>query len=114
MELNIVEPELRSHAVTTIRTGPGDGARLRRWCGETAGVTLGLGLSVEGVDADSLFRIGHMGHLNPPMLLGTLGTIEAGLRALGIAHAPGGATAAAEVIAEAAEGVGQGSRFVTG
>ena len=39
-----------------------------------------------------------MGHLNPPMLLGTLATIEAGLGALGVAGA-GGATAAAAVIA---------------
>ena len=45
---------------------------------DTAGVTLGIGLSVPGVDPDSVFRIGHMGHLNPPMLLGTLATIEAG------------------------------------
>ena len=46
-----------------------------------AGLTLGIGLSVPGVDPEGLFRIGHMGHLNPPMLLGTLATIEAGLRA---------------------------------
>jgi alanine-glyoxylate transaminase/serine-glyoxylate transaminase/serine-pyruvate transaminase len=97
--LNLAEPAIRSHAVTTIRTGPGDGARLRRWCAEQAGLTLGIGLSVEGVDPDSLFRIGHMGHLNPPMLLGTLATVEAGLLALGIRHGPGGAAAAAALIA---------------
>ena len=99
LALNIAEPALRSHAVTTIRAAPGDGRRLRRWCAETAGLTLGIGLSVPGVDPESVFRIGHMGHLNPPMLLGTLATIEAGLAALGIAHRPGGATAAAAVIA---------------
>ena len=42
-----------------------------------------------------------MGHLNPPMLLGTLATIEAGLRALGIAHGTGAVEAAAAVIAAA-------------
>jgi alanine-glyoxylate transaminase / serine-glyoxylate transaminase / serine-pyruvate transaminase len=104
LALNIREPALRSHAVTTIRTAPGDGNALRRWCADTAGLTLGIGLSVEGVDPDSVFRIGHMGHLNPPMLLGTLATIEAGLVALGIRHAPGGAGAAAALIA--AEGAG--------
>ena len=93
----------RSHAVTTIRTAKGDGARLRRWCAETAGLTLGIGLSVPGVDPDGLFRIGHMGHLNPPMLLGTLATIEAGLTALGIAHGPGALESAARVIAGAGE-----------
>lgn len=102
LALNIPDPARRSHAVTTIRTTPGDGARLRRWCAETAGVTLGIGLSVPGVDPEGIFRIGHMGHLNPPMLLGTLATIEAGLRALGIPHGAGGVGAAAGVIAAAA------------
>ena len=69
---------------------PGDGARLRRWCADTAGVTLGIGLSVPGVDPDSVFRIGHMGHLNPPMLLGTLATLEAGFRAPRHPPWPGG------------------------
>ena len=31
------DPALRSHAVTTIRTGPGDGTRLRRWCADVPG-----------------------------------------------------------------------------
>ena len=103
LRLNIADAAERSHAVTTIRTAPGDGARLRRWCQETAGVTLGIGLSVPGVDPDSVFRIGHMGHLNPPMLLGTLATIEAGLSSLGIAYAPGGIEAATAVVARAGE-----------
>ncbi|HRO12426.1 aminotransferase class V-fold PLP-dependent enzyme [Amaricoccus sp.] len=97
--LNVAEPALRSHAVTTITTGPGEGTRLRRWCADAAGVTLGVGLSVPGVDPDSIFRIGHMGHLNPPMLLGTLATVEAGFRALGIRHGTGGVEAAGAVIA---------------
>jgi alanine-glyoxylate transaminase/serine-glyoxylate transaminase/serine-pyruvate transaminase len=103
LALNIADPGARSHAVTTIRTGPGDGARLRRWCADTAGVTLGIGLSVPGVDPDSVFRIGHMGHLNPPMLLGTLATLEAGFRALGVRHGPGGVAAAGAVIADAGQ-----------
>ncbi len=101
LELNMRDPALRSHAVTTIRTGPGDGARLRRWCTDAAGVTLGIGLNVPGIEPDSVFRIGHMGHLNPPMLLGTLATIEAGLQSLGIAHGRGGIEAATRVIADA-------------
>ena len=36
-----------------------------------------------------------MGHIDPPMLLGALGTIEAGLKALGIPHGPGALDAAA-------------------
>ena len=76
-------------------TAPGSGAGAPT----PPGVTLGIGLSVPGVDPDSIFRIGHMGHLNPPMLLGTLATIEAGLQALGIAHGPGALESAAAVVA---------------
>jgi alanine-glyoxylate transaminase/serine-glyoxylate transaminase/serine-pyruvate transaminase len=99
IRLNIADPALRSHAVTTVRTEAGDGTRLRRWCAEAAGLTLGIGLNVPGVDPDGVFRIGHMGHLNPPMILGTLATIEAGLAHLGIAHGPGGVATAARVVA---------------
>lgn len=99
IRLNIADPAIRSHAVTTIRTEPGDGTRLRRWCAEAAGLTLGIGLNVPGVDPDGVFRIGHMGHLNPPMVLGTLATIEAGLAHLGIAHGSGAVAAAARVVA---------------
>lgn len=101
LRLNIADPALRSHAVTTIRTEPGDGTRLRRWAAESAGLTLGIGLNVPGIDPDGVFRIGHMGHLNPPMVLGTLATIEAGLAGLGIAHRPGGVAAAAGIVARA-------------
>ena len=101
LALNIPEPARRSHAVTTIRTAPGDGLRLQGWCRETAGLTLGVGLTRAGETPADLFRIGHMGHLNPPMVLGTLATIEAGLTALGIAHGPEASSAAAQVIAEA-------------
>ncbi len=101
LALNIAEPELRSHAVTTIRTAPNAAASLRDWCEHTAGLTLGIGLASDGQQADSLFRIGHMGHLNPPMLLGALATIDAGLKACGIAHGPGALEAASGVIAAA-------------
>jgi alanine-glyoxylate transaminase/serine-glyoxylate transaminase/serine-pyruvate transaminase len=61
------------------------------------GVTLGLGI---GADT-ARFRIGHMGHLNPPMLLGTLGTIEAALHSLGVPTGGSGVAAAARVIGDA-------------
>lgn len=98
--LNVAEPAARSRAVTTVRTGPGDATRLRGWCRDEAGVTLGVGMPGPDDDADSLFRIGHMGHLNPVMLLGALASIEAGLGALGIAHGSGGVGAAGRVLAE--------------
>ena len=100
--LNIADPASRSHAVTTIRTGTAEADRLRRWCADAAGLTLGIGLGAAREREDSLFRVGHMGHLNPPMLLGALATVEAGLAACGIPHGPGALAAAARVIAAAA------------
>ena len=47
-----------------------------------------------------MFRIGHMGHLNVPMLMGLIGTIDAGLKALKIPHGSGACEAAAQVISE--------------
>jgi alanine-glyoxylate transaminase/serine-glyoxylate transaminase/serine-pyruvate transaminase len=42
-----------------------------------------------------------MGHLNPPMILGTLGTIEAGLTSMGVPLGGSGVAAAADHIAKA-------------
>ncbi|HEU0222209.1 MAG TPA: aminotransferase class V-fold PLP-dependent enzyme [Paracoccaceae bacterium] len=104
-ELNISEPARRSAAVTSIRTGQIDAEALRRHCESEYGVTLGVGLSLgspsAGAREEGLFRIGHMGHLNPPMLLGTLGAIEAGMTALGLPHGKGALSAAAAAIAAA-------------
>lgn len=98
LELNAGDPAFRSHAVTSVRVGSDKGTALRTWCEERAGLTLGIGLGME--PTDHFFRLGHMGHVNAQMVLGALATIEAGLKAVGIAHAPGGAAAAAAVIAE--------------
>ncbi|MGH1493438.1 MAG: pyridoxal-phosphate-dependent aminotransferase family protein [Acidimicrobiales bacterium] len=92
---NIAEPSNRSTAVTTILTGEIDADELRRRCAGGAGLTLGLGIGELGNRA---FRIGHMGYLNPPMLLGTLATIEAALHAMGAPIGGSGVAAAAEVV----------------
>ncbi|MEM8789469.1 MAG: aminotransferase class V-fold PLP-dependent enzyme [Pseudomonadota bacterium] len=110
LRANIADRAARSVAVTGVLTGPDDAARIRAWCEREANVTLGIGLNLEGGDlpqGGSLFRIGHMGHLNPPMILGTLGTIDAGLKALGIAHGGGALRVASEVIAAAVSGPAQ-------
>ena len=80
-----------------IRTGEVSAQQLRATCESEAGLTLGL--SITG-NADAEFRIGHMGHLNPPMLLGTLGTIEAALTAVDAPMGGSGVAAAAAVIAQ--------------
>ncbi|MEM9049766.1 MAG: aminotransferase class V-fold PLP-dependent enzyme [Pseudomonadota bacterium] len=104
--LNIPDPAARSTAVTTIRAGALDVAALRQFAEAQLGVTLGIGLALGDPQAGSreagVFRIGHMGHLNPPMLLGTLGAIETAMAALGLPYGRGALDAAAGVIAAGA------------
>ncbi len=45
-------------------------------------------------DDDDAFRIAHMGHVNAPMMLGVLSTVELGLGATGLAAGRGGVEAA--------------------
>ena len=102
MRLNVPDPEYRSRAVTSLTLDPPDGTRLRDWLEREAGVTLGIGLGMQtedDPDGDGAFRIGHMGHVNAHMIMGVLGTMEAGLTALNIAHGRGAVAAA--VLAEA-------------
>jgi len=97
LHLNVADPAHRSHAVTSCVAGSPNGDRLRAWCEHQAGLTLGIGLG--RTPPDAFFRVGHMGHINPPMILGALATILSGLKALDIPHGKGGLEAAAEVIA---------------
>lgn len=99
LRLNITSPQHRSNAVTTIRTGDIDSLQLSRHCREHHGITLGIGMSVA---PDRSFRIGHMGHLSAPMVVGTLGAIEASLRAIGAPIGASGVEAATEVIGRSA------------
>ncbi|HSG56283.1 MAG TPA: aminotransferase class V-fold PLP-dependent enzyme, partial [Paracoccaceae bacterium] len=104
VEMNIQDPAKRSHAVTSVRIGAPHGTALRDWLTEKAGVTLGIGLGMADPSDPAwhgFFRIGHMGHVNAHMVLGLLGTIEAGLTALRIPHGAGALEAAARVVSEA-------------
>ena len=74
-------------------TGGLDPSELRTLCEQQAGLILGLGIA--GIDG---FRLAHMGHLNPPMILGALGTIEAALHSLGTPVGGSGVAAAAAAI----------------
>ncbi len=71
------------------------------YCEKVCGVVLGVGI---GDLSDRAFRIAHMGHINAPMILGTLGVVETGLAAVGIPHGRGGVQAAIEWLAEAVPG----------
>jgi len=102
--LNIADPARRGHSVTAARIGGGGAGRLRKWLETEAGVTLGIGLGM-ALPTDPAYqdylRVAHMGHVNAHMTLGVLATMEAGMRALGIPHGPGGVEAAAAVVAGA-------------
>ncbi len=74
-----------------------DPVALQRYCKEKCGVVLGVGI---GELSGQAFRIAHMGHVNAPMILGTLGVIEVGLNALDIPHGKGGLEAAVEWLGE--------------
>jgi alanine-glyoxylate transaminase/serine-glyoxylate transaminase/serine-pyruvate transaminase len=95
---NVVEPSERSDTVTTVLMGNGRDPRpLVDYCNKKCGVVLGIGI---GDLSGKAFRIAHMGHVNAPMVLGTLGVIEVGLKALGIPHGSGGAQAAIDWLGE--------------
>src|SRR3954469_24566767 len=95
---NVSEAEERSDTVTTVITRNGESALpLVDYCRENCGVVLGRGLGpLEG----KAFRIAHMGHVNAPMIFGTLSVIEMALSALGIPHGKGGVQAAIEFLAK--------------
>ena len=95
LSLLAMQPSQRSHSVTSIRTGSVDSIELSRICRERLGVTLGVGI---GDHADSSFRIGHMGHVNAPMVLGVLGAVEVALAELDAPVGGSGVAAAAAAL----------------
>lgn len=92
LDFNIVNPQERADSVTTVvmdkAFNPGD---LLHYCDKKCGVVIGIGI---GDLSENAFRIAHMGYVNAPMILGTLGVIETGLVALNIPHGKGGVSAA--------------------
>src|SRR5712691_2198743 len=98
MGFNIIEPAERSDTVTAVlMNGSCDPEALRAYCNQKCGVILGQGI---GELSGKAVRIAHMGHVNAPMMLGTLSVIEVGLQALGVPHGKGGAQAAIDWLGE--------------
>src|SRR6202162_5784648 len=95
---NIAEASERANTVTTVLMADSHNpAALQRYCKEKCGVVLGVGI---GELQGQAFRIAHMGHVNAPMILGTLGVIEVGLKALDLPHGKGGTEAAINWLGE--------------
>ncbi len=106
LTMNVTDPAYRSHAVTSLRVGSPHGTALRDWVDSHLGLTLGIGLGMAAPGDPAwhgFFRLGHMGHVNGQMILGLLGGIDAGLKALDIPHGPGAVETAAAVIAGRAQ-----------
>ena len=99
-QLFCLSPDRYSDSVTAVLMPDGhDAEAVRRIALQTFNVSLGGGLGPLG---GKVFRIGHLGDLNEPMILGTLSTVEMALRLAGIPHSPGGVDAAIAYLAEAA------------
>lgn len=102
LEFNILRPQDRANSVTMIRFKDGsDPTALQQYCSEMLGVVLGVAL---GELKGKGIRIAHMGHVNAPMIMGTLSAVEIGLGALRIPHGKGGVQAAIEWLAERVPG----------
>ena len=86
------DPARVSDSVTAVLVPNGHDAELvRKIALDRFNVSLGTGL---GPLSGHVFRIGHLGDLNEPMLLGTLASVEMALGLAGVPHTPGGVAAA--------------------
>lgn len=92
-----LSPDRYSDSVTAVLMPDGfSGDALRRTVRDRFNVSLGGGLGALG---GKIFRIGHLGDLNEPMLLGALAAVEMALRIEGVPHGRGGVEAAMAYLA---------------
>jgi alanine-glyoxylate transaminase / serine-glyoxylate transaminase / serine-pyruvate transaminase len=96
-EVYASEPGAQSNTVTAVLVPDGcDADRVRQSCLDRFNVSLGGGLDrLRG----RVFRIGHLGDLNEPMLLGTIAAVEMALDRVGVPHGKGGVEAAMAYLA---------------
>ncbi len=105
LEVLAVDPREQSPAMTAIMMPEGhDADALRRVILEQYDMSLGTGL---GKLKGRVFRIGHLGHFNDLMLMGTLAGVEMGLHVAGVPHRAGGVLAAMDVLAGRRDEAGQ-------
>ena len=96
-QLYCLNPARFSDSVTAVMMPDGhDAEAVRRTALDHFNVSIGGGLGKLG---GKVFRIGHLGDLNEPMILGTLAAIEMSLRQNGVPHGKGGVEAAMEWLA---------------
>jgi alanine-glyoxylate transaminase/serine-glyoxylate transaminase/serine-pyruvate transaminase len=100
LAFNIIDPAQRANSVTNVLVQDRDPQAILDYAREKCGVVLGVGI---GDLTGKAFRIAHMGHVNAPMVIGTLGAVEMALKALKIPHGSGGVQAATDYLAEKVE-----------
>ncbi|HLS87897.1 MAG TPA: aminotransferase class V-fold PLP-dependent enzyme, partial [Burkholderiales bacterium] len=100
LEVLAADPREYSGSLTAVVMPAGhDADRVRKVILEAFDMSLGTGL---GKLAGKAFRIGHLGHFNDLMLLGTLAGVEMGLGLAGVPARKEGVQAAMEYLAECA------------
>ncbi len=110
LEFNASRPEERSTSLTVVRRVDGGSAEdIRQTAREVFDVAVGGGLSHL---AGKVFRIGHMGDLNDPMILGALAGIEAALIQGDVPHESGLRAATAHLAATAPKLAMRDSRVI--
>jgi alanine-glyoxylate transaminase / serine-glyoxylate transaminase / serine-pyruvate transaminase len=95
LAINATQPAERANSITCVLTPDRSPQPLLDYCRNRCGVVLGVGI---GPLSGRAFRIAHMGHVNAPMVIGTLGAVEMGLTALGIPHGNGGVQRAVDYL----------------
>jgi alanine-glyoxylate transaminase / serine-glyoxylate transaminase / serine-pyruvate transaminase len=99
IELVCADPKRASDSVSGVLLPDGHDANDVRTVAQTRfNLSLGAGL---GPLNGRVFRIGHMGDLNEPMMLGALATVEMALNAAKVPHQPGGVDAAMKLLLDA-------------
>ena len=92
-------PGRYSDSVTAVLMPEGhDAEAIRQTTRHRFNVSLGGGLGKLG---GKVFRIGHLGDLNEPMVMGALTAVEMALRINGVPHGRGGVDAAMDYLAQA-------------
>ncbi len=92
LELLSLDPREHSNSISAVLFNETcDVANFRSVCRDRYSVVLAAGLDRL---SDKVFRIGHLGDLNEPMILGTLAAVEMTLKAENIQHKTGGVEAA--------------------
>ena len=98
MQFHCKVPQARSVSVTTIELGAGfDPEAMRTVARERFQVAVAGGL---GPQTGRAFRIGHLGDLNAPMILGCLAGVEAAMTVQGIPFGKDGVQQAVACLAQ--------------